>query len=377
VIGSQTSDQLLATKGDEYTDHIVQTIDQLQSRGTRTYGTGIFPSQRTHRYLPFDVEDETIFFTAATVYTLNAIRSDLSPGARHLVEEMTARSAEAAPRFLNNEGLPIYNFWQVQPEDRFFPNSRIFSRFRTFRLPEDIDTTAYLYLCGFHGRDDTSLFQQRLAFHANGSQRWIRRAFSQHYHFRAYSTWMGHSNMPVDFDVCAMSNALLALQTHGMPLSTTDEESVGFIAAVVEHDEHLLHPFQSAPWYGTTPVIIYHLARLIARSDIAAMRALAGKLAKDARRYCARTDLRPMERFMLSTAAMWLGETALVQSPTTIASADIDRYPFFVASILAVPENALVRILAPLDVFHLQCRCRAHSLALLLEHEIVRRQFNS
>ncbi|HMB89404.1 MAG TPA: hypothetical protein VKP65_01065, partial [Rhodothermales bacterium] len=127
-------------------DALVARIAGLQSKGTATYAEGLFPAQRTHRYLRYAVEDDTIFFTALIVYALQNVRDDLSEASQALIDTITRKAVANYPRYLNNEGYPMYNFWQTLPEDRFFPNGKLLSRFRKFRLPEDIDTTAYVYL---------------------------------------------------------------------------------------------------------------------------------------------------------------------------------------------------------------------------------------
>ncbi len=357
---------------EDLVDRLVVRIETLQSRGSKEYGEGIWPSQRTHAYLPYAVEDETIFFTAATLYTLEAIRDAMSRQCADVLDAISRRSEPAFPRFRNRQGLPMYNYWQVHPEDRIFPNGRFLSRFRKFRLPEDIDTTAYVYLAGQGDESEAVWFQKRLQMHANGSQRMVRNTFRRYRNLRAHSTWMGDDNMPVDFDACAISNTLLALSKFGLPYSECDLDSFRYVESVILRDEYIDHPFRTAHWYASAPVIAYHVARLLARAEVPRKGRLKKKLARDVARLWRNGRITLMDRVVLSTASMWLGTgPRLAEIPHNI-DGEIERYAFFVASFLAVPENAAARMLAPLKLFQLEYRCLAHSLALIVEHEVLK-----
>ena len=180
--------------------------------------------------------------------------------------------------------------------------------------------------------------------------------------------------MPVDFDICAISNTLLALSVFGLPPRRAEEESVGFIESAVTRGEHVEKPFQTAPWYGTTPVILYHLARVIARTDIGPLKSLTDRLLVDVRSVFSSRALREMEKLLLSTAAMWLGGGPLLTHAPRQIAGELSSYPFFVASLLAVPENYFARSLAHRRLFHFEYVCPAHSMALWVEHEVLRRR---
>lgn len=72
-------------------DVLVQKIANLQSKGDDNYSEGLFPTQRTHRYFPYTVEDDTIFPTAVTVYTLQQVREALSERSRQIIDEVARR----------------------------------------------------------------------------------------------------------------------------------------------------------------------------------------------------------------------------------------------------------------------------------------------
>jgi hypothetical protein len=337
------------------------------------YSEGLFPSQRMHRYLRYAVEDDTIFPTAVIVYTLQQVRNDLAPPARHQVDTMVRKAVANYPRYLNNQGYPIYNFWQNVPVARFFPNGTLLRRFRLFHLPEDIDTTAYIYLTRPHDRREVAWLKERLILDANGQRRRIRNTLAPYRSLPAYSTWLGEANMPIDFDVCALSNLLLFIVAHDLPLNAHDQASIRFITSVIEQDHHLTHPFEVAPWYGNTAVILYHVARLAASCEIPALVACKDKLLHHLRAQAARTTCR-MERLLLSTSCMRLGEPPLVARIPEDMDAAFDGFFFFIGSLLTAIDNPMTWMLARHPLFHVRYRCRAHALAIVLEHEIWRRR---
>ncbi len=354
-------------------DVLVQKIANLQSKGDDNYSEGLFPSQRTHRYFPYTVEDDSVFPTAVTVYTLQQVREALSERSQRIVDEIARKAVATYPRYLNNQGYPMYNFWQNFPEEHFFPNGKLLRRLRKFRPPEDIDTTSYVYLTQPHARRDVLWLKERLLLDTNLKRRRIRNTLPKYRRLRAYSTWLGEANMPIDFDVCVLSNLLLFVCRHGLPFNEHDHATLRFITSVIENDDHVSHPFDVAPWYANTTVILYHVARLAASCELPALAACRDKLVHDLH---AQADRRPafMERLLLSTSLTRLGQAPLITQYPTDLDAVVDRFYFFIASLFTSVENPITWALAKLPLFHARYRCRAHSLALLVEHEVYRRQ---
>lgn len=351
---------------------LVEEIARLQSKGDDGYSEGLFPTRRTHRYFPYSVEDDTIFPTAVTVYTLQQVREALSESSREIVDEVARRAVANYPKYLNNQGLIMYNFWQNVPDERFFPNGKLLRHFRNFHLPEDIDTTAYVYLTQPHAPGDVRWLKERLILDTNGHRRRIRNTLPPYRHLRAYSTWLGEANMPIDFDVCALSNLLLFIFRHDLPLNDHDHESIRYIAAVLDNDDYARHPFDVSPWYGQPAVILYHIARLTATFEIPELQRRRAKLVRALHTQADQTPAFP-ERLLLSTSLMRLGEAPLVTHYPDDLDAAFDRFCFFAGSIFTPIDNPITWALARRPLFQVCYGCRAHALALLLEHEVYRR----
>ncbi|MDX1740258.1 MAG: hypothetical protein R3178_03155, partial [Rhodothermales bacterium] len=91
----------LSTEAAGRVDRLIGQIEHMQSGGSASYSPGIFPSRRTHPYFRYSVDDETIFFTVAILYTLKELTPYLSAAARDHVAAMTSRSGQQVPRFRN------------------------------------------------------------------------------------------------------------------------------------------------------------------------------------------------------------------------------------------------------------------------------------
>jgi hypothetical protein len=177
--------------------------------------------------------------------------------------------------------------------------------------------------------------------------------------------------MPVDFDVCALSNLLLLIFSKNMPLNEFDMESIEFIEEVVRSRDYIRRPFDVAPWYAETALIIYHISRLISSGEVSGLENLRGPLLDEIWR---RFDLETvfMHRVLLSTSAMRLGDKSLLDA----TASDYDNtdelgrgFYYFRGSPLAGRENSILWKLARYPLFQIRFRCDAVNLALILEHE--------
>ena len=126
-------------------------------------------------------------------------------------------------------------------------------------------------------------------------------------------------------------------------------------------------------WYGQPAVILYHVARLTVAFEIPELETRRARLARDLHAQAGQTSVF-MERLLLSTSLMRLGEAPLVTRYPDDLETAFDRFCFFAGSILTPIDNPITWALARRPLFQVRFRCRAHALALLLEHEVHRRR---
>ena len=339
-------------------DTIIQRIADLQDE------TGLFPSVRRNDAIGYRREDTNIFFTAITVFTLQNLRAKVSAKSQRLVDQIAERAMAAYPIFQNKDGLATYNFWPTRPSQHF-PNGHLFHLFEHFRIPDDIDDTAMVYLTTIPSADERLWLKTKLSQHANGSQtRQIRNTYEEYRSLSIYSTWFG-KNMGVDFDACALSNMLYCIYHYDLPRNQHDADSLTYLRSIVESGRYVSEPFRCAPHYARTSLIMYHLARLMVAFTIPELDSIRPRLIADAHRELNKASNR-VEQLMLATALRRLGESVPDLSLDGIEQ-DVNTFHFFIAGLLTAYEQPWLRRFADRPIVQMRWQCEAHSWALVVE----------
>ena len=86
----------------------------------------------------------------------------------------------------------------------------LFRHFEHFRIPDDLDDTAFVYLTEAPTEKERLWLKDKLAQHANGTRQWIKNTYPEYRTLRAYSTWFGKT-MYIEFDACVLSNILYCI----------------------------------------------------------------------------------------------------------------------------------------------------------------------
>lgn len=327
---------------------------------------GLFASYRSNATLFYRRPDTNIFFTVITVFTLQRLRESVSAAAHQQIALIAERAERAYGRFQNKDGLKTYNFWPTRPSQHF-SNGYLFRHFEHFRIPDDIDDTAMVYLTTETTPAERSWLKEKVSQHANGSQppRLIRNTYPDYRQLSAYSTWFG-KNMPVDFDACALSNLLYWIYQHDMPRNQHDADALTYLRSIVETGRYVTEPFLCAPHYARTSLIIYHLARLLSGFSIPELESIRPRLVADAYQQLNRTT-NQLEKVLLSTALHWLGERPAPVDLTGIEQA-FDTFHFFIAGMLTAYEQPWLRRFADRPWVQMRWQCEAHNWALLAEY---------
>lgn len=349
---------------------LIDEIAGYQSAGDRHYPAGLFPSRREKKVLGYVREDSNIFFTAIAVFTLNDIRPFLSPEEQVKVDEIAAKAAPAYELYQNKKGLATYNFYQTNPSNHF-PNGRIMRKTQHFKLPDDVDDTVMLYLVTPRSWEENEWLKEKLRAHANTVKGWIRTGPECFRNKKIYSTWFGE-NMPIDFDASTLSNVLLWVCRNQLPLDEFDYDALEFIRHSVKSGSYLSHPLEVSAYYATTPLIMYHVGRLMAEFPV--LNDCRKRFLKDLKQWLAEKKLSWMDKIMLHTTLLRLGEKAerLIPEGTTVA--DIRKWSanhcFSIAPILNYYPQT--RWLTGWKLSHIEWVCDAHSLVLVAEYLALR-----
>ncbi len=353
---------------------LIQKIVHLQDTANRKYfPKGIFESYRSNEFWRYHRPDTNVFFTAITVFTLNNIKEFLSPESQLLVENITKKATESYHLFKNKDGLNTYNFFQTNPS-KHFAHGNILHRFNYFKIPDDIDDTAMIYLTKPHSQEEAKWLQDKLITHSNLYKQQIKNTFPEYRNLKAYSTWFG-KDMYIEFDACALSNIIYCLLDYGLELDEHGQDSIKYILQVILSNQYIDQPFRVAHQYARTPLIMYHVMRLMNKFHIPELEICREKLEKDILHYLKKEDITIYDRILL--------EIVVPPAPrggvfSTISEFDFDSPSggwgdrhfggvFFIAGLLTAYENPLLYKLSSSKIFHINWTCEAHSLALLAE----------
>lgn len=354
--------------------HFIDKIAQLQSTGDKYFPNGIFPAYRTNTLIGYQRPDTTIFFSAIICFTLQSIRDKMEPDLAEKIDLICEKVIKNYPDFQNKDGLKTYNFWKTKPS-KHFPNGNIFHRFDHFRIPDDVDDTAFVYLTTSPSKSELIWLKEKLDIHANGSQKWITNTYSEYKSLKAYSTWFG-KNMYIEFDVSVLCNILYCIYRYKLPLNENDAASLVYIKSVIETDRYLTVPFRCAHQYPRTSLIIYHIIRFMAAFDPPALQGIKQKLIHDTQQLL-KTDLGPMDRIILATSLMRMGIKTQRIPVGNFTSAEFKGFYFFIAGLITAYENPLLYRFSNNPLFHIHWICEAHCWTLLAEYEMLWNTFET
>ena len=351
------------------TDNLIQKIAHLQDTANRKFfPEGIFESYRSNKYLLYRRPDTNVFFTAITVFTLNNIKEKLSQSSQNLVGQITEKATKSYDLFKNKDGLNTYNFFQTNPS-KHFPHGNLLHRFNHFKIPDDIDDTAMIYMTLPHTKKDAKWLQDKLITHSNNHKQQIKNTFPEYKNLNAYSTWFG-KDMYIEFDACALSNIIYCQLYFGLELDEYGQDSVKYIQQTILSNQYIKQPFRVAHQYARTPLIIYHVMRLMNKFYIPELEICREKLESDILYYLKKEGLSLWDKIVLETSLR--NKNVVEVKPTVELLDDVKTdYPFFFAGLLTAYENPLLYKLSSSKLFHINWTCEAHSLALLAEWMVI------
>jgi len=172
----------------------------------------------------------------------------------------------------------------------------------------------------------------------------------------------------VEFDVSVLSNMLYCILHYKLPLNTHDNASFEYIRSVIETRRYIDAPFRCAHQYPRTPLIIYHVSRLMAAFKPTALLPVWEQLAKDTENLLKNTSNR-MDRVLLASSLMRLGRAPERIPVEDFTKTDFKGFYFFIAGLLTAYENPLLYKLSVNPLLHMHWTCEAHCWTLLAEYE--------
>jgi hypothetical protein len=371
----------MANDAQNHIDILIERIASCQSRGDKFFPEGIFPSYRQNKYLFYKRPDTNVFYTATIVFILNQIKHKVSEKSQTIIEIITEKAIKKYSDFQNKDGLKTYNFWQTKPSNHF-SNGLIFRHLDHFRIPDDIDDTALIYLTLPHLKEDVVWLKEKLKLHTpQPTHRTALKESSDKGPLQGqsdgsaggYSTWFG-KNMPIEFDVCALCNLMYLFEKHQLPYNEYDEAVFVFLREVILQERYITDAFKVAHNYATTPLIIYHYARLLGDFEIKQLEICREKLIQKTKELLA--DGEPyneeivMNKVILETALLKLNKEYEFTNYQLPVTNNQSPFTYFIAGLLSSYRNSFLYFFAPMKITQMEWKCEAHDLALIVERTV-------
>lgn len=359
-------------------NYLMNRIEQEQIKSDSFFLPGGFPSYISNKpRFTQKKGDNNMFFNGLILCTIKDVKGELSLNNQKIFDSMVVRSTPFFKRFENKTGRSTYNYWRTDSVF-VFPYTWWVPILRGYvTLPDDLDDTSY-GLMSLSAPDSTAkkvhqLMQQYVNSDAKKVKGWPKKYNS----IPAYSTWFG-KNFPVLFDITVLSNVLYFVQSYNLPWTSADSASLQLIIKVIENGDHITEPIFVSPYYGTTTLILYHLATLMSVKEIPALENLKPILLEDAaREYLATDNL--LEKIVLSSTFLKWGylPPELEIPPINDLEKIIEHndMPFFLANLFSYFPKIVMKefVKRGWGIFYLYSP--AYNNAILLEYLLLRNKW--
>jgi hypothetical protein len=337
----------------------------------------MIPSYRQyyHRKQVFR-DDDNIFFTGLVGFTLRYLYKDLDKPAKVICDSIFRKSALLYRRHQNRNGRSTYNFWQTdQPE--IFPHAGLLNLFNESKaLPDDMDVTSVVLLAS-DAADSTVAEVHRLMQHYTVTQnKKAKSSLPPYKNIQAYSTWFGN-RMPIDLDFAVITNVLYMINKYGLPYTKADSASIEFLCRVVANRHYKNKAAIVSPSYNRTPVLLYHLSRLMAQRNIPELEKWKPQLVNDALNSYKQSN-NFLDKVILSSSLIRWGvqlpaDTIYTRSGLTGLIED-NNFVFFVASITSMLPHPYNVLSGKTAVGKFYFYCPAYNNILVLENLVLRKR---
>lgn len=346
--------------------HILLKIRELQQTAdNRYFDHGIFPSYRTNKLLNITHPDDNIFFSASTLFILNNLKKDLNNQEKRIIDNIKKDLLPNFKKYTNKPERNSYNFWQKK-QNKHFPNGIFLNKLNKFKLPDDIDTTSMVQMTNNTSKPEALKTKKILQKHANLFKIKIQNGHPELREINAYSTWFG-LNMPIEFDVCVLSNYLLWLNFYNFDINTNDKATIQLIEYSINNSLYFQSAFKSSPEYPTKEIILYHLARTVITTPF--LNNCTAKLTNDIQHTLLNTKSE-FNKMILVSSLIKLGKHDLSTTHIQLSPSLINNW-WFTAGFLSVYSNNYIQKIAPFNLFHFRFYSAAFNLALYLEYKIL------
>jgi hypothetical protein len=367
-----------ATAGDSLVmTRLLQRVGELQPKNSSVFPAGSIPSYRLYalnksRYKA----DVNAFFSGLVVFTLNDLRRDLSPSQQQLADGIVADCLPVFSKFKNQRGRSTYNFWPTDTP-RIFPNGGWLNLIdKPQQLPDDLDDTVIMLLAEKSDNATAKAVHALMQDYTNHPGKKVRNTFEAYKDIPAYSTWFGNK-MPVDFDVCVLSNVLYFVQANNLRWTAADSASLLLVTKIIADKKHVSAAAYVSPHYSRLPNILYHVSRLMALKPIPELEQYKAQLVQETQEALRSADSF-MDEVILSTSLLRWGVTPPATAPRVAADlqdlVEEEKFSFFIANMASMLPDPLKQWMGGAGVGKFYYYAPAYNNVLLLENLVWRKR---
>ncbi len=357
---------------------LLQRIDQLQVKVNGVFPKGSIPSYRQYAFnKTWYKADSNPFYAGLVAFTLRDLMPDLSPAQQVQAHAIIDNAAVIYPKFRNRkDGRDTYNFWPTDTP-QIFPHAGWINLFDKSRaLPDDMDDTVILLLAQRVKDSIAKTVHALMQNYTYRGQKNVHNTFPEMNVHDVYSTWFG-KKMPVEFDVCVLSNVLSFVQLYHLDWTKSDSASLRLIENTIASRKYERSPDNAAPQYARQPIILYHISRLMSVRPIPSLEKLKPQLIEDARKALASAHSF-MDEVILSTALLRWGAVPAEMRPHKANSlqdlVEDEQFVFFIANMATILPNWLKRWVAAVGIDRFNYYSPAYNNVLLIENLVWRKR---
>ena len=245
-------------------------------------------------------------------------------------------------------------------------------------LPDDLDDTVMILMALGTGKQEAEAVHAIMQPTVNCAEAKYKYAYKELTNFDAYTTYFGKKT-PIDFDICVQCNVLYFVQVNHLQFTKADTATVQLIATALNKKYHLSAPDKIAPVYITTPIILYHLSRLMSVSPIKELEVYKPQLIEDAKLFLA-TSKNVTDKIILQTALMRWGvtnfKTIQFEADKLFDTIENDDFIFYTADLSGNFTNPLRKWLISSKALRFNFYCPAYNDALFLENLLMYSSIN-
>lgn len=341
---------------------VLHKIESMQIASDPFYNNGLFPVQRTWNLSNEPVEDNTIFFTASIVQTLNQLSID--PDSRRIIATINTKAIKNYSKYKSRNGEPTFNFWQTSDPDLPFPHGNRWISNPKMRLPDDLDTSVILAMSSENDEIKSQLREKMITYSArNGRDESELRTLKEYETSKAYEVWFA-KEMPQTFDICVMANTMLFVLNENYQFTEFDNATIELIKEMVLANDYVEQVDQVSHHTTSAAVILYHVARMIEADTEGIFDSIKPKVIDDLV-VAFNTSENEMEKMLAQTSILRLDGYPVGVIDHEKIHSEIEEYAIFkVKPFLGNPQLSFLNAVVP----DIRWKCEAYNWTLYLEY---------